>query len=248
MLFRSIGELLAGALCLLMTAATAEVALHVSAVGADTAPGTAEAPLASLERARDLLRDMREKDPASLAGGATVWIHGGTCERSAPFELEARDSGTAQGMTVFRAAPGETPVLLGGRVLPAEAFQTITDESVLKQIDPAAREAVRCADLRALGITDLGEIPDSFTIPPVVPELFLDGKRMTLARWPNGDAWDTVASVIDSGPAPWRDHASQDTGTFEYAGDRPARWAAAPAVWLYGYWCFDWASETIRVK
>jgi hypothetical protein len=151
-------------------------------------------------------------------------------------------------MTAYRAAPGESPVLLGGRVLPAAAFLPVTDTAVLKRLDPAARDTVRCADLRALGITDLGVFPDAFTTPPVLPELFLDGKRMTLARWPNGDEWATITTVVDSGPAPWRDHVSQDTGTFEYSGDRPARWTAAPAVWLDGYWCFDWANETIRVK
>ena len=245
---RFLTAILAGTLCLVMTAARAELTLHVSPNGADTAPGTADAPLATLERARDLLREMRGKDPTALAGGATVWVHGGTYERTAAFTLESQDSGTPQGMIVYRAALGESPVLLGGRVLPADAFQPVTDDAVLKRLGPAARDTVRCADLRALGITDLGVFPNAFSTPPVVPELFFDGKRMTLARWPNGDEWATVASVVDSGPAPWRDHASQDTGTFEYAGDRPARWAAAPAVWLYGYWCFDWASETIRVK
>ncbi len=246
--FRDLTAVLAAVLCLAMTTAGAEVTLHVSPKGVDSAVGTAEAPLATLERARDLLREMRGKDPASLAGGATVWVHGGTYERNAPFTLDAGDAGTAQGPVVYRAAQDETPVLLGGRVLPADAFQPVTDDTVLKQLDPAARDTVRCVDLRALGITDLGEFPDQFTAPPVVPELFFDGKRMPLARWPNGDEWATIASVVDSGPAPWRNRASQDTGTFEYSGDRPARWAAAPAVWLYGYWCFDWASETIRVK
>jgi hypothetical protein len=246
--FKGMTAIVAGALCLIMTATGAEVTLHVSPKGADTAPGSAGAPLATLERARDLMREMREKTPELLSEGATVWVHGGTYERANPFTLEARDSGTALGMMAYRAAPGESPVLLGGRVLPIEAFQPVTDDTVLKRLDPAARDAVRRADLRALGITDLGVFPDAFSTPPVVPELFFDGKRMTLARWPNGDEWATVASVVDSGPAPWRNQQSQDTGTFEFSGDRPARWTAAPAVWLYGYWCFDWASETVRVK
>ena len=240
--------ILAGTLCLTAAAAGADVTLHVSTAGADTGPGTADAPLATLERARDLLREMREKDPASLAGGATVWIHGGAYERTISFALDARDSGVAQGAVVYRAVEGESPVLLGGRLLPSEVFQPVSDDAVLKRLDPAARTVVRVADLRALGITDLGEYPDSFSVPPVVPELFYAGRRMALARWPNGDAWATVAEVVDSGPAPWRNHASQDTGTFVYSGERPARWTGAPAVWLYGYWCFDWASETIRVK
>jgi hypothetical protein len=69
---------------------------------------------------------------------------------------------------------------------------------------------------------------------------------MTLARWPNGD-WAHVAAIVESGPAPWRNHASEALPVFEYEGDRPLRWKTAPALWLEGYWCFDWSSDTIRV-
>ncbi|MCF6285592.1 MAG: right-handed parallel beta-helix repeat-containing protein, partial [Candidatus Hydrogenedentes bacterium] len=51
-----------------------------------------------------------------------------------------------------------------------------------------------------------------------------------------------------SGPAPWRKHESEALGVFAYSGDEPARWAGVSALWLEGYWCFDWASETIRVQ
>lgn len=223
--------------------AVALTELHVSPAGSDTNPGTWEAPLATLGRARDILRETR-----AAGNGASVWLHAGVYETGASFILDAEDGGTPDGLVEYRALPGKKPVLVGGRILPPEAFAPVTDESVLNRIDPAAREAVLCADLKTLGIGDLGEFPDSFTTPPALPELFFNGTRMTLARWPNGDEWATVKTVVDSGPAPWRNHESADTGTFEYDGDRPARWATAPSVWLYGYWCFDWASETIRVK
>ena len=49
-------------------------------------------------------------------------------------------------------------------------------------------------------------------------------------------------------PAPWRNHASDALGVFTYSGDHQARWADVAELWIEGYWCFDWASETIRVK
>lgn len=232
----------------LCSPAVAVVELHVAPDGKDENPGSLKAPLATLERSRDVLRDMRGTDPDALKEGATVYIHAGVYALNASFILETKDSGVASGSITYRALPGETPELIGGRIVPPEAFLPVTDVELLNRIDPVARPAVRWADLKALGITDLGEFPTAFSTPPALPELFFNSARMTLARWPNNDEWATVAKVVDSGPAPWRNHESQGTGTFEYAGDRPARWATAPAVWLYGYWCFDWASETIRVK
>lgn len=123
----------------------------------------------------------------------------------------------------------------------------MTDEAVLKRIDDAAKAHVLRADLHALGILDYGEMPDHFEAAPAVSELYFDGARMTLAQWPN-EGWAEIAEVIESGPAPWRNYASDKLGEFAYSGDRPSRWADAPAVWLQGYWCFDWAIDTIKVK
>lgn len=222
--------------------------LHVSPAGNDNNAGTFEAPLASLQRARDILRDMRRTAPTSPEGGTTVWLHEGVYELKTPLVLEPEDGGSQEKPVLYSASAGEHPQLLGGKEVPPDAFTSVTEETVLARIDPAARGEIRCADLKALGVTDLGEFPAAFSTPPALPELFFAGQRMPLARWPNGDEWAVVEAVVDSGPAPWRNHTSEDTGTFEYSGDRPSRWTAAPGVWVYGYWCFDWASETIRVK
>lgn len=228
--------------------AAAMVQLHVSPEGGDDNTGALDAPVATLEKARDLLREIRRTDQEAFSGGATIWIHNGVFEQSLPLILSNEDGGGKENPVFYRAAPGESPELIGGRILPPEAFEPVMDASVLDRIDSEARKEVRFLDLYGMGIQDLGEFPDSYNTPPALPELFFKGERMTLARWPNGEEWATVAGVVDSGPAPWRNHSSQDTGTFEYSGERPLRWISAPAVWLYGYWCFDWASETIRVK
>ena len=231
LLFMIMGTLLCGYV-------VASTELHVSPEGKDDNSGSLESPVATLEKARDMLREM-----SATSEGATVWIHAGVYEMKAPLVLEDKDSNTT-----WCAVSGEMPEIIGGCVLPSEAFALVTDASLLERIDPVAHQDILCADLKALGITGFGEFPEVFSTPPAVPELFFNGVRMTLARWPNNEEWATVAKVVDSGPAPWRNHESQDTGTFEYSGDRPARWATASAVWLYGYWCFDWASETIQVK
>ena len=217
---------------------------HVAAGGDDTHAGTASAPFASLERARDAVRALKEGE-AFPEGGVTVWLHRGVYPRLAAFVLEERDGGASNARVVYRAVPGDDVRLIGGREIASGAFQPVRDEAVLARVDEAARGQVLVADLRALGISEYGNLPDAYGDPPAIPELFFDGQRMTLARWPN-DGWAHIAEIIESGPAPWRNHASDQPGTFKYESDRPRRWQSAPGVWLYGYWCFDWSSETIK--
>jgi hypothetical protein len=220
--------------------------LHVSLQENGTNTGTEAAPFGSLVQAREAIRVLKAGDGLP-DGGVTVWVHEGAYELSESFELTEKDSGTVRSPVVYRAVPGHEVRLIGGRTIPSEAFAPPSDDSALSRIDPDARDSVLAADLTALSITELGQFPDRYQEPPVVPELFCDGQRMTLAGWPN-DGWAHVAKVIESGPAPWRNHQSDQPGTFEYDGDRPSRWLDAPGVWLHGYWCFDWRAETILVK
>lgn len=218
---------------------------HASLKGKDSNRGTRSSPFASLERARAAVRSLKQSSGLPV-DGVTVWIHGGEYALPATFELGPDDSGESNRPVSYRAMEGEEVRLVGGRTLPAKAFQPVSAPDLLQRLDAAARSPVRCVDLRSLGITNYGTFPDQFSGAALVPELFFNDHRMMLARWPN-EGWAEIDKVIESGPAPWRKHASDKLGAFAYDGDRPARWLRAPAVWLQGYWCFDWSSETIRV-
>ncbi len=236
------------ALLILFTSAfvASSAEFHVAINGKDTNRGTRSSPFATLDRARTAVRSL--KQIAGLPpGGVTVWIHGGEYALSSTFELGAEDGGEQDRPVIYQAFKGKEVRLVGGRQLPAKAFQPVNAPEILKRLEAAARPSVVRADLSALGITNLGTFPDQFSGAAIVPELFFNDRRMTLARWPNDD-WAEFTKVIESGPAPWRKHDSDKQGAFAYIGDRPARWIQSPGVWLQGYWCFDWSSETIRIQ
>lgn len=219
---------------------------HVAPNGKDSNRGTRSSPFASLERARAAVRSLKQGS-ALPSDGVTVWIHGGEYALASTFELGPEDGGEPNRPVAYRAVEGKEVRLVGGRSLPANTFQPVSAPDILQRLDAPTRPHVLRADLRTLGITNYGMFPDQFSGAASVPELFFNDQRMTLARWPNGE-WAEFSKVIESGPAPWRNHASDKLGAFAYDGDRPSRWLGAPAVWLQGYWCFDWSSETIRVQ
>ena len=235
------------ALLALFLAAAARADFHVAPGGADSSPGTASKPFATLERARDAVRTLKSKGPLPK-GPLTVWIHGGDHRRTSALELTTADSGTPDSPIRWESAPNENARLLGGLAVPAAAWKPVTDAAVLDRLDPAARANVRQVDLRAMGIRDFGEMKSrGFSRSTVAAhcELFHGGRPMTLARWPNDGQFTRIAGFpATSGKGD--DHGGNIgdiAGGFTYEGDRPSRWRDRTDVWVHGYWAWDWANS-----
>lgn len=130
---------------------------YVCRQGSDTNPGTLESPFAALSRARDAIRELKQNGP--LKDGIMVIVREGMYAMSETLVLTQEDSGTEMSPIVYRAAPGQTVDLLGGK--PITGFVPYKGQ-ILK------------ADLSQRGF-DQAE----------VRVLVFDGKRQELARWPN---------------------------------------------------------------
>jgi hypothetical protein len=83
---------------------------HVAVSGDDSNPGTADLPFASLERARDAVREINQ----AMQEPITVVVHGGTYPLSEPIVFTTADSGQNGHEILYRAAQGERPVFSGG--------------------------------------------------------------------------------------------------------------------------------------
>jgi hypothetical protein len=230
--------------------------VHVAPGGSDANRGSRTKPFATLERARDAVRDLKaaEKLPK---GEFSVWLHGGDYRRTQALELTAADSGTADSPIVWRAAKNERVRLLGGVPLPRlglvpSAWSAVTDQAVRQRFDEAARPHIRQLDLRALGLTDFGEMKSrgfSRGTATAHCELFFAGRPMTLARWPNEGKFDHLAGFPETSGKN-DDHGGNVgdlPGGFLYAGDRPNRWRDVSDLWVHGYWAWDWANSYERV-
>ena len=154
---------------LLSTAALA-AEWHVSLSGSDAWSGSlaepnvgrTDGPLATLERARDVIR---ERKKAGLAEPVTVFIHAGNYSLAKTFTLSKDDSGTAEEPVVWRAYGNDTPVLSGGAVI--ANWQPVADDA------PTGGRLLK-ADLAAQGLDKAN-----------VSQLIFAGRRQHLARWPN---------------------------------------------------------------
>lgn len=231
--------------------------MYVSPQGNDAWSGTLEkanaersdGPLASLERAREVIRAMK-RAPDGLRDAVTVELQAGVYELRGSFALATDDSGTADAPITYRAAKGAEVRIVGGRVV--SAFAHVTDPAVLERMDPAARGSVLVADLKAMGVRDFPAMKNATSWGNSEPglEVFFADQPMTLCRWPNA-GYTRIAEVKGPTPVDVRGTKGTAEGIFTYNDDaagRAARWKAEPDLMANGFWMWDWADQRYRVK
>jgi hypothetical protein len=224
--------------------------LFVSPSGSDQADGSREHPFATLARARDAARSLPKE------GGITIWVAGGDYLFGEQLKLTAEDSGKPGHPVIWRALDGQTPRLLGGRRLSPSDLVPVTDPATLDRIIPALRGRIVALDLDKLGVKTTGPFPNVFHDSGfhAIPDLFFDGKRLPLSRYPK-TGYLRFEKVIDNagGPTDWRNPAAStkkvDTngpgGTFVYRTEDAPKFEVWKrqldrGVWLRGYWRVTW--------
>jgi hypothetical protein len=227
---------------------SAGVELHVALHGRDDCPGTAAAPLATLEGARAAVR--RLKRGGLVQGGVTVLIHAGRYPRRKPFLLGQADSGEPGRPIVYRAL-GDGPVsLCGVAAVSRDAFKPLADAATRARIiSTDARASVLELDLRAQGVPVVGRLRRrGYAVPTPLPpvELFIDGVRAQRVRWPKQGHLRTGQAVALPHSGPVRAGHLRRV-RFQIDTDRPAAWRASRDVWVDGVFSWDWAWSANKV-
>jgi parallel beta-helix repeat protein len=194
-------------------------------------PSDTDGPFATLERARDEIRQRKAKlGSRPFLQPVTVWVRAGDWYLDAPFQLTAGDSGSEKAPIVYRAFDNEVVRLIGG--MPVTGFRPYKGE--ILQADVTDLGLVRLP--LAAGDRMRGWAP-SF-------ELFFRGQRQDLARCPNrqrddprGGEWAFIADVGPKG----------SLARFQYAGDRPAHWRRPQEGQVHVWPWYDWFDEFIGI-
>lgn len=223
--------------------------IFVATNGNDVAAGTAEAPFATLTRARDAIRERRAAGGLPK-GGVQVVVAGGEYPVTNTLQLARQDSGEVESPIVYRAAEGQRPHFRGGVRL--TGFIPVRDKAVLARLPDGARGKVVCADMRAQGVIDFGKFDPGgyasgggFGTRPVL-ELYWNGEAMRVARWPN-DGWARAGEMLGEASKDPRGRTVFRDGRFRFDDERLHRWGGEGEAFLYGYWFHDWADSYDRV-
>jgi hypothetical protein len=239
--------------CLLFAASPASsiTTIYVSPKGMDHWSGSlpeanrsaTDGPVATLDRAFALARE--------CSGSVKIQLRGGVFTRP----LLAADSCGGTALHPWRVGPyrGETVILRGST--PIAGWEPVSSDAVRDRLPSASRPNVLEVDLRTAGVSEIPELTQRGS-PPI--ELFCDGKRMPLSRYPE-TGWSLIADVPQTGDSLLNEGLARERrfdnvpvgrhyGRFSYAGDRPSGWKNTEELWLHGYWTWDWSDSYQRVK
>ena len=201
---------------------------YVATNGSDENDGSLEAPFATIEHARDVVRSLDKKQPVK------VMLRGGVYRISSKILFDSRDSGTEECPITYCAYGDETVTFSGSTKLDVAKAVKVTDPAILDRvIDENAREKLMMIDLGAQGIDSIEAIKDGYgdgywnSYPEM--SVFYDGLELTPARWPN-DGFLRVNKVdVDSDnfkTAPFTLH-------YEDTENRARQWSKEALANLY---------------
>ncbi len=229
---------------------TTDLQVYVAPNGDDRNPGTHERPVATLLRARDLLREHRAGPNSNCS--ATVWIAPGRYPVQATLTLDARDSGRPDAPIIWRAMDLNRPPQFDGglRVRPRPV-----SEALRSRLDPAAQPYAVEFDLAAHGLTNPPPLVlrgwgsgRAGRLAPTL-ELFRGDQALPRSRWPN-QGFANVTAVYGTNPVVEHGRAVASSSREGYVGldtDRLVRWVGESDLWLYGYWFHRWSDSYERV-
>lgn len=198
---------IAGVLALVTSTALA-TDFYVSTSGNNASPGTQARPFATIERARDAIRDL--KKTGMLKDPVTVWLAGGTYTLARGVQFGPEDSGTAACPITYTAAGPESVILDGGRRI--AGWQRYDDR---------------------LWVATL---PDAASGQWKFRQLFVNGQQRVRARIPN-EGFLRVAACPQGTPKTADYHKDCDMFQFK-SGDIRADWTNLSDVEIivYHFW------------
>ncbi len=208
----------------------------VSPKGNDKSPGTEQRPWKTVANAIKKVQAFRTENP-----GIKVQLY----FRDGAYPVEEMLSLSGNGSEApleLVAYPGETPVLTGD--VRIKRWKQVTDRTVLNRLAPEVRGKIWQADLKKAGVESFGttiEREDRL-------DLYWQGQRQQLARWPNGEF--TIAGKALGAttlPPTWLNCHGTKEGVFEYKDARINRWVDEPEACLNGYWYWDWSESFQKV-
>lgn len=214
--------------------------------GSDSAVGSAQAPLRSMEAALSIA-----KNELALGKAVNIILRGGEYRLNNVITLNSTYSGvSAEKPLTIKGFEGEEAVFKASQVIDVTNAQPVTDEKVRERLYEDVRDKLIVVDLGAQGI-DSGHIFQSHNVnnnyqlnqntegnflkASEYNCVYVDGKEQSLSRWPN-----------DRHYARWTKALNDQT--FYYEDAEPSRWTEAKDYWFAGFPTYDYSFSRMSIK
>lgn len=194
--------------------------------------GSKDKPFTDIESAINKIKELRETGDSSpikinISEGNYYFEHG--------FLLDETMSDVH-----FIASEGDNVIFTGGKNIPTSSLK--------KQF--IKNQAVSYIGLKDLNITNYGKIKNVGFARPFYTswaELFVNGKPMSLSRWPN-KGMIRMGKIIEKGSVPRYDDFSNKGAVMKYDSLRISSWQDTGNIWISGYFNVGYADDALRVS
>ena len=227
--------------------------IFVSEKGNDSAAGSKEAPLASLEGARAVLEKLVLQGGGKLSQPAEIVFAPGNYffRDGVLFDSKLKFSKDTS-LTIRSDGTGKV-YFHGGVSFSTDELKPVSDNSILSRLPPEKPEGkLYMLDLKVRGVSNYGKLKKhGFGAADVSPmEVFLNDEPLYLAQYPNkGEPILEIGRVVDDGAeiGPNGKPRAVRPGAFTYEYSRAERWANLKNVWLFGKFSVGYCDDNLPV-
>lgn len=219
------------------------VVLSVTADGGKTSGEN----VVTLEQALNAIQEIG-KSETNRHAQIIVEIEAGRHTLESPLLFQKVVSGKPASPLIFRGSSSGKSIISGGITI--TKLEAVDDPKVLDRFPEKAREHVQKYRLKAVhsspipGFTAGGA---GFAGKREYPyELYQNGNRLPLARWPN-KGFAKTGEILGEEKL-FRRKKTRDSGVFKFEPNKLEQWASEPDLWMNGKWFNHWADQIFKVK
>ena len=222
-----------------------EKELFVSSEGDDSNPGTIDAPVKTIAKGVELLKELKYEK------GAALYLRGGNYSVSDTVTL-SNIIGSKEYPVFISNYNNEKVVLSGGTVIAPEYYEELS-AGELARVPLVSKDFVKKVDLKKLGITIPYENKLTGTetkmiykakVPTAVLGVSYGSMNMIPARYPNND-FVRVGEPIN--PGGHRYNPDTPYPEVKLLDDRPLSWKMTNDMWIYGSIHQEWDINNYQI-
>lgn len=235
--------------------------IYVGTSGSDENAGTEDSPFLTLNRA------MQEVANIDKTGRDKIVV----CVESGDYNISSLNFNNNHGgddncNVIYTAYNGEVKLNAGIKLNQNDFISASNYDFIAERLNDNAKENVAIIDLKSssYGLTsaDWGKLFPigtyntanryaGETTGPMFSELFINGERQSLARYPN-NGYIYTNKVVSSGKNCENIENGDPAGDVykvdEALAKRISNWQNIKDVWMYGFWQYDWADGSTPIE
>ncbi len=232
--------------------AAEETTLYVAPNGSDSAAGTADAPLATMDGARKKVLELKA---AGTNVREVIFAEGDYYQRKVAFTAE--DSGT-DGVITYKAADGAKVNIKGSKLIAnsnVRKFSATNDAEVYNRVYEDVKDKLYVINLASAGLSQ-SNICDPVGINGLYGltswgeynPLIINGVAATVAQWPNGEQFATwVEGVAVKEEGYENGNGGYLVKSIKYAEENPDRWVNATKWWVKAFPTYNFTQTRVSV-